>query len=163
MEIKLIVDDITGTEVTESEKIKLAVGDVTGTLDLSPESLAALRALASGDGAGALTALLAPTTVRTSKPRTGGKRSRDSAPDGETLMTAEEMRAWGREHGYVVNERGRVPKEVKAAILTARAGKPALAAVSAAPAAPAQSDAQTGTDATVSASTVKTAKPVAVK
>jgi hypothetical protein len=124
METRSITDDVTGKPLTEPAKVKIMIGDVTGELDLSPESHTALISLASGHGSGELAALLAtlaPVTVKPARGRTaGGKRSGDSATDPDTGMTAEEMRAWGREHGHAVNERGRVPKDVKAAILAAR-------------------------------------------
>ena len=131
MEVKTIIDDVTGLTADDATKTKITVGDVSGELDLSPESLAALRELASGGGSAALAALLAPAPVaaRSTRPRSGGKRSGDSAPHAETGMTAEEMRTWAAEHKMSVNPRGRVPKDVVAAIVAAqKSGKPTLTA-----------------------------------
>jgi hypothetical protein len=180
METRSITDDVTGKPLTEPAKVKIMIGDVTGELDLSPESHTALISLASGHGSGELAALLAtlaPVTVKPARGRTsGGKRSGDSATDPDTGMTAEEMREWGREHGHAVNERGRVPKSVKAAILAARGTVPKPApAASGKPAgnpanvtvAPAQSDAKpapaASADASADVSDKPAGKPATVK
>lgn len=145
MEVKTIIDDVTGLTTDDATKTKITVGDISGTLDLSADSLAALRELASGNGSSALAALLAPApiTLRSTRPRSGGRRSEDSAPNAETGMTALEMRAWAAEHKMSVNPRGRVPKDVVAAIVASqKAGKPTLASATAS----GKPDAGTGAD-----------------
>jgi Lsr2 len=128
MRVTTINDDVTGLPVTDATEVKITIDGVTGTLDLSAESLAALRALAAGDGASALAALLAPpeSTAKTSRPRSG-KRSGDAKPVAGTDAPVDEIRAWAKGNGFTVNDRGRVPKDAVAAFIAAHTVKPATA------------------------------------
>lgn len=129
MKITTTRDDITGRELTESQETKITVGDVTGTLDLSPDSLAALLALASGEGPAKLTALLAPPVPFTARrTRKGSGGNRDGKPDPVTGATPEEIRAWAEQQGITVSKRGRVPSDVRDRYITAHGGNAASAA-----------------------------------
>lgn len=131
MKITSTRDDVTGAELAESQEIKLTVGDASGTLDLGPDSIAALTALVNGEGSGLLAALLAPAgpAVRQRRGSASASRggSRDGKPDPATGATPEEIRAWATSQGIAVNSRGRVPADVREKYRLAHSGSPAPA------------------------------------
>ncbi|MFF0481073.1 Lsr2 family protein [Streptomyces sp. NPDC004435] len=102
----LLVDDLDGTEA--SQTVNFALDGKTYEIDLSDENAAKLREeLAPYLGAGRKM-----SGGRTPVRRTGtAKPVRDSGA----------VRAWGRENGYEVSDRGRVPAEVWAAYEAAQA------------------------------------------
>ena len=104
----VLVDDLDGSEAVETVKFGLDGADYE--IDLSSDNATKLReALALYVGHGR---------------RTGGRR-RSGAQSGSALRdaggpTAAEIRAWARENGWDVPERGRVSTEVREAFLASR-------------------------------------------
>ncbi|MFJ3310513.1 Lsr2 family protein [Streptomyces sp. NPDC086549] len=95
-------DDLTGTESDEVSTHRFSLNGIEYEIDLTPDSYdkldAALRPfIEKGRKVG-----------RTKVPG----RVRGDAADGPS---AEEVRAWARENGYEVNDRGRVPREIREA------------------------------------------------
>jgi hypothetical protein len=105
----VLVDDIDGNDA--SETVSFALDGVDYEIDLSDEHAAQLReALALYIGHGR----------RTGGRRRSGRRSSAGAtavPEGGP--SAADIRAWAREHGYEVPERGRVSAEVREAYAAA--------------------------------------------
>jgi len=140
--VKSAVDDITGTLVTgeSAHEKKFTWGDVTVTFVVSDETDAALTALANGDGPALLLGLLYPADSITEAARTlagrsrgTGTRTRSASRDGKpdaNGATPDEIRAWAKSNGLTVNERGRVPAEIRAKFDAAHGpgSKPATAA-----------------------------------
>ena len=101
----VLVDDIDGNDA--SETVSFALDGVDYEIDLSDEHAAQLReALALYIGHGR----------RTGGRRRSGRRS-SAAPEGGP--SAADIRAWARENGYEVPERGRVSAEVREAYAAA--------------------------------------------
>ena len=100
----VLVDDIDGNDA--SETVSFALDGVDYEIDLSDEHAAQLRdALALYIGHGR----------RTGGRRRSGRKSAGSAASGaaDGGPSAADIRAWAREHGYEVPERGRVSAEVR--------------------------------------------------
>ncbi|WP_042366218.1 MULTISPECIES: histone-like nucleoid-structuring protein Lsr2 [Streptacidiphilus] len=103
----LLVDDLEGGEADET--VTFALDGVAYEIDLTHAN------------AGKLRELLAPYTDKGRKQsgRSAGGRGRGRAavaarPVGGNPDTAK-MRAWAKEQGYEVNERGRVPSNIREA------------------------------------------------
>jgi hypothetical protein len=102
----LLVDDLEGGEADET--VTFALDGVAYEIDLTTAN------------AGKLRELLAPYTDKGRKQsgRSAGGRGRGRAvaarPVGGNPDTAK-MRAWAKEQGYEVNERGRVPSNIREA------------------------------------------------
>jgi hypothetical protein len=103
----ILTDDLDGGDADES--VQFALDGVSYEIDLSEANADALReALAPYLEAGR---------------RLGGRASRRSAtarPAGERTDLSD-LRAWARENGYQVSDRGRVSGEVRAAYEAAHA------------------------------------------
>lgn len=104
----VLVDDLDGSEANETVKFGLDGSDYE--IDLSNDNAAKLReALAVYVGHAR---------------RTGGRRRStgggSAAGRDSSGPSAAEIRAWARENGYDVPERGRVSSEVREAFLAAR-------------------------------------------
>lgn len=103
----VLVDDLDGNEAHETVKFGLDGTDYE--IDLSDDNAAKLRdALAVYVGHGR---------------RIGGRRrggSQAGTANGASGPSAAEIRAWARENGWDVPERGRVSAEVREAYLAAR-------------------------------------------
>ena len=104
----VLVDDVDGTEAVET--VKFGLDGVDYEIDLSSDNAARLReamALFVGHAR-----------------RTGGRRrsagTAAAAPRDSEGPSAAEIRAWARENGWDVPERGRVSSEVREAFLAAR-------------------------------------------
>ncbi len=97
----IYIDDITGKESPEIETHTFALNGVNYEIDLASESYDAL--------ADALTPYI-EAGRKVSRAKNGAARK--SATDGPS---AEEMRTWARESGYEVNDRGRVPRDIREA------------------------------------------------
>ncbi|WNI17098.1 histone-like nucleoid-structuring protein Lsr2 [Actinacidiphila sp. ITFR-21] len=100
----LLVDDLDGGEADET--VTFALDGVTYEIDLTTENADKLRGL------------LNPYTD--SGRRTGGRagRSRTKAPrsaGGASGPDTAKIRAWAKEKGYEVNDRGRVPATIREA------------------------------------------------
>ncbi|WKX71811.1 Lsr2 family protein [Streptomyces sp. XD-27] len=104
----LLVDDLDGGEADET--VTFALDGKTYEIDLNTANADKLRAA------------LEPFTK--SGRRTGGRaatgRSRARAGAGSSQDTAK-IRAWAKENGYEVNDRGRVPATVREAYEKANA------------------------------------------
>jgi Lsr2 len=104
----LLLDDIDGGEADET--VTFSLDGKTYEIDLSDAHAAELRdALAPFVGAGR---------------RIGGRsaspqRSRGTAKPAQSGPTPEQLRAWAKENGYEVNDRGRVPASIKEAYAAA--------------------------------------------
>ncbi|MFC8584796.1 histone-like nucleoid-structuring protein Lsr2 [Streptomyces sp. NPDC003444] len=98
----LLVDDLDGVEADET--VTFALDGKTYEIDLTTANAEKLRGL------------LEPYTK--SGRRTGGRaaapRGKGRAATGGSADTAK-IRAWAKENGHDVNDRGRVPAKVKAA------------------------------------------------
>ena len=103
----VMVDDIDQGEADET--VSFALDGVEYEIDLSAENAAALR-----DALGRYV-----SSARKVKGRRGagsgsgrGRRSKDNPSPAD-------MRAWAREHGYTLSDRGRVPAEIREAYVAA--------------------------------------------
>jgi hypothetical protein len=103
----VLVDDIDGTDAVET--VGFAIDGVDYEIDLSDEHASELREAVS----------LYVGHAR----RTGGRRKSGRKPaangDGGGNATAAEIRAWARDNGWDVPERGRVSAEVREAFAAA--------------------------------------------
>jgi hypothetical protein len=102
----VLVDDIDGSDA--SETVGFALDGVDYEIDLSDKHAAALRDAVS---------LYVGHARRTGGRRKGGRRS--SAPAATGDVSAADIRAWARENGWDVPERGRVSAEVREAYAAA--------------------------------------------
>ena len=103
--VTLYTDDLTGEESAEIGTYMVLVNGVGVEIDLTPDShdklLEALAPFLNAPGA---------RRVRgTTKVHGRGKRS---APSGDDTAR---IRAWAKESGYEVNDRGRVPANIREA------------------------------------------------
>ncbi|AYG80013.1 Nucleoid-associated protein Lsr2 [Streptomyces hundungensis] len=110
------VDDLDGTESAEPGTIRTITFGLDGAsfeIDLTGENEAELRTL------------LAPYMAagRRTQGQAGGLTT---ARPRKTSVTSS-VRAWAREHGYEVNDRGRVPESIQVAYLKAMDGSAAVA------------------------------------
>ncbi|MCP9957932.1 MULTISPECIES: histone-like nucleoid-structuring protein Lsr2 [Streptomyces] len=100
----LLVDDLDGVEADET--VTFALDGKTYEIDLTAANADKLRSL------------LEPYTKngrRTGGRTAGGRgKGRAAAATGGSPDTAK-IRAWAKENGYNVNDRGRVPAEIKQA------------------------------------------------
>ncbi len=107
----VLVDDLDGSEAVET--VNFGLDGASYEIDLSTDNAAKLRdALAVYVGHGR---------------RTGGRRkgagqgsAASSRSGGAAGPAASEIRAWARENGFDVPERGRVSSEVREAFLAAQ-------------------------------------------
>lgn len=107
----VLVDDLDGSEAAET--VNFGLDGASYEIDLSTENATKLReALALYVGHGR---------------RTGGRRkgsgqggSQGGSKAGASGPSASEIRAWARENGFDVPERGRVSGEVREAFLAAQ-------------------------------------------
>ncbi|KUH37889.1 MULTISPECIES: histone-like nucleoid-structuring protein Lsr2 [Streptomyces] len=98
----LLVDDLDGGEADET--VTFALDGKTYEIDLTTANADKLRTL------------LEPYTKsgRRTGGRTAGGRGKGRAAANGSQDTAK-IRAWAKENGYNVNDRGRVPAEIKQA------------------------------------------------
>jgi hypothetical protein len=104
----VLVDDIDGTDA--SETVSFALDGVDYEIDLSDEH------------AGQLRQAVAPYVGharRTGGRRKGNRRSSGGGSGGGAGASAADIRAWARENGWEVPERGRVSAEVREAYAAA--------------------------------------------
>ena len=104
----VLVDDIDGTDA--SETVSFAIDGVDYEIDLSEPHAASLRDAAS---------LYVGHARRTGGRRKGRARSSGSGGSGGAGASAADIRAWARENGWEVPERGRVSAEVREAYAAA--------------------------------------------
>jgi hypothetical protein len=106
----VMVDDIDGGEADET--VSFSLDGVEYEIDLSEKNAAGLRdALAPYVGSARKTK--GGRGSGGSGGRRGGRRPKGNDP------SPADMRAWARENGYTLSDRGRVPAEVREAYLAA--------------------------------------------
>ncbi|MFG2221916.1 Lsr2 family protein [Streptomyces sp. NPDC050161] len=102
--ITIYTDDLTGEESSEAATHTLSLDGVTYELDLGPDSYdRLLEAMAPFTKVGR-------RTGKARKPRNAAASSEDTAA----------IRAWAKENGYNVNDRGRVPADIREAYAKAK-------------------------------------------
>jgi hypothetical protein len=104
----VLVDDIDGTDA--SETVSFALDGVDYEIDLSDEHAGQLREAV---------ALYVGHARRTGGRRKGNRRSSGGGSGGGPGASAADIRAWARENGWEVPERGRVSAEVREAYAAA--------------------------------------------
>jgi hypothetical protein len=104
----VLVDDIDGTDA--SETVSFALDGVDYEIDLSDEHAGQLREAVS---------LYVGHARRTGGRRKGNRRSSGGGSGGGAGASAADIRAWARENGWEVPERGRVSAEVREAYAAA--------------------------------------------
>ncbi|MFE5947951.1 Lsr2 family protein [Streptomyces sp. NPDC056480] len=100
--VTIYIDDLTGEETHEGTTHTFALNGVEYQIDLSPDSYDQLLEA------------FAPYLKAARKVRGRGRKSLPSRPHAEGPPTSE-VREWAKENGYEVNERGRVPANVREA------------------------------------------------
>ncbi|MEF3112393.1 Lsr2 family protein [Streptomyces chrestomyceticus] len=102
--ITIYTDDLTGEETADASTHSIAVDGVAYEIDLGPDSYdKLLEAIGPFLKAGRRTGRVRGAAgARKAKPASGG---------GDTAK----VRAWAKENGYNVNDRGRVPAEIQEA------------------------------------------------
>lgn len=99
----ILVDDVDGGEATET--VTFGLDGVSYEIDLNEKNAQALR--------DSLSAWLGHARKVT---RGGaGRPARRSSGARSSASNANVIRAWARENGFTVNERGRISAEIKAA------------------------------------------------
>jgi hypothetical protein len=116
--IVTLVDDLTGEAAEDISTVEFAVDGITYELDLTDDNRAKLRdALAPYARAGR----------KISSRRRGGTRtvriiSSTGSAAGYNRETLRSIRAWAKDNGHSVSDRGRLSAEVLQAWQTAQAG-----------------------------------------
>ncbi|WP_165987078.1 Lsr2 family protein [Streptomyces sp. YIM 98790] len=100
----LLLDDLEGGEADET--VTFGLDGKNYEIDLNAENAEQLRA--------ALEPYLKAGRRSTGRSQRGARPGRTSAAGGGTADTAK-IRAWAKENGYAVNDRGRVPAEIREA------------------------------------------------
>jgi Lsr2 len=100
----ILVDDIDGSDATET--VSFALDGTNYEIDLNDENAAALREALSG--------FLGHARKSAAGARKGARRS-SAAAAAAGGASAKDIRAWAREQGHDLSERGRVPAEVREA------------------------------------------------
>ncbi|HLL07358.1 MAG TPA: Lsr2 family protein [Nocardioidaceae bacterium] len=100
----IMVDDIDGGQADEA--VSFGLDDTNYEIDLSSQNAAALR-----DALAPYVAAARKVRGRRDGGRSGGRRGQRS--DGSP--SAADIRAWARENGRTLSDRGRVPAEIREA------------------------------------------------
>lgn len=95
----LLIDDTDGSSADET--IRFGLDGVSYEIDLTTENAAKLRDA------------MAPWVGKAR--RVGGRKSTQRRGGRQTSSDAAKIRAWARQRGYTVSERGRIPAEVREA------------------------------------------------
>ena len=110
----VLVDDLDGSEAAET--VNFGLDGASYEIDLSTENATKLReALAVYVGHGRRLA-----GRRKGGAQSGSTGSSRTGSSGASGPSASEIRAWARENGFDVPERGRVSREVREAFLAAQ-------------------------------------------
>jgi hypothetical protein len=104
----ILVDDIDGNDAVET--VSFALDGVDYEIDLSEQHAGELRNALS---------LYIGHARRTGGRRRSGRRASAPAASSDGSVSAADIRAWARENGYDVPERGRVSAEVREAYAAA--------------------------------------------
>lgn len=101
----IYVDDLDGTEIEdgEAETIDFAFDGKSYSIDLGRENSAAFR-----EAIQPYLSAARPADSGKKRATKGSRRSSSSAPRGETGK----IRAWARDNGYTVSDRGRIPADI---------------------------------------------------
>ncbi|WP_262850935.1 histone-like nucleoid-structuring protein Lsr2 [Mumia quercus] len=106
----ILVDDIDGG--TADETVSFALDGVSYEIDLSTKNAKKLRDA------------FAPYVAEARKARGGRRKASTGGGSGRRRSagagSASEIRAWARDNGYEVSERGRVSEEIRSAYEAAR-------------------------------------------
>ena len=111
----ILVDDIDGGEATQT--VQFALDGTSYEIDLGDDNAAALRE--------ALAGYIGHARKVTGGTKRGARRAGGSANGASTTGSgasgadAKEVRAWARENGHTVPDRGRIPAEVREAYAAA--------------------------------------------
>ncbi|MFE1775988.1 Lsr2 family protein [Streptomyces sp. NPDC059008] len=101
--VTIYTDDLTGEEAEEAKTHTIAIDGIAYEIDLGPDSYDKLMEA------------VGPFITNGRKVGRVGKgskqRSTGSAASGDTAK----VRAWAKEAGYEINERGRVPADIREA------------------------------------------------
>ncbi|PKV88187.1 Lsr2 family protein [Streptomyces sp. TLI_146] len=100
--VTIYTDDLTGEETAEATTHSLVIDGVAYEIDLGPESYDKLLEA------------VAPFTKAGRRVRGSRGKSTASRPTGGNQDTAK-IRAWAKEKGYEINDRGRVPADIREA------------------------------------------------
>jgi hypothetical protein len=102
-----LIDDLDGTEIAEGkgETVTFALDGKDYAIDLTNKNASALRK--------ALAPYLDVASRVTGRPRAIGNFKKDTGP------AASEVRAWAKDNGHDLPERGRIPGAVREAYTTA--------------------------------------------
>ena len=104
----VLVDDLDGSDAAET--LTFALDGVDYEIDLSDQHAAQLRDAMS---------MYVGHARRTGGRRRSGRRSTGGSTSGSDGTSAADIRAWARENGWEVSERGRVSAEVREAYAAA--------------------------------------------
>ncbi|MFJ7328997.1 Lsr2 family protein [Streptomyces cyaneofuscatus] len=103
-------DDLTGEESEDVKKHTILVDGAGVEIDLNPDSydklMGALKPFFKAENA---------TRTRVSILAKAAGKTRASAASGAGKQDTAEIRKWARENGHNVNERGRIPAEIREA------------------------------------------------
>lgn len=101
----IYVDDLDGVEIEDgrAETIEFAFDGKTYTIDLGEQNAAAFR-----EAIQPYLSAARPADNGKKRAAKTSRRSSSSAAKGETGK----IRAWARENGYTVSDRGRIPAEI---------------------------------------------------
>ncbi|MFG2141417.1 Lsr2 family protein [Streptomyces sp. NPDC048650] len=103
--ITIYTDDLTGEETSEAATHTISIDGVTYEIDLGPDSYdKLLEAVAPFTKVGR-------RTGKARKPRNAGTSSNEDTAA---------IRAWAKENGYNINDRGRVPADIREAYQKAK-------------------------------------------
>ena len=104
----IYVDDLDGVEIEDgrAETIEFAFDGKTYTIDLGEQNAAAFR-----EAIQPYLSAARPADNGKKRAAKTSRRSSSSAAKGETGK----IRAWARENGYTVSDRGRIPASIVAA------------------------------------------------
>ncbi|MFJ9752689.1 histone-like nucleoid-structuring protein Lsr2 [Streptomyces chartreusis] len=101
--VTVYTDDLTGKEAEDVQTHSFSLDQVNYEIDLTSDSYDRLfEALAPFINQGR----------KIGRAKTGNRLRKTTTPTGPT---AEEVRAWARENNYDVNDRGRVPSNIREA------------------------------------------------
>ena len=107
----LLVDDIDQSEAAET--VTFSLDGLTYEIDLSEEHAGALRdAFAPWIGHARRVSGRNSTAARKSAPAAPKQRGGQSAPAAASGPDTGAVRAWARENGYTVSDRGRISAEI---------------------------------------------------
>ncbi|MET9364944.1 Lsr2 family protein [Streptomyces sp. NPDC006632] len=101
--VTIYTDDLTGEETTEAATHQLVIDGVAYEIDLAPESYDKLLEA------------VAPFTKAGRRVRSGKAKAAPARSNGAGGNDTAAIRAWAKENGHHVNDRGRVPAEVREA------------------------------------------------